>query len=63
MYGIKHILILSIMTAADKNLADGKICSHMPAKFRSKKLTAYEILKCLYVDDGAFPFGTREYLQ
>ena len=25
-----------------------------------KKITAYEILQCLYVNDGAFPFGTRE---
>ena len=31
--------------------------------FASKKLTAYEILQCLYVDDGAFPFGTREDLK
>jgi hypothetical protein len=31
--------------------------------FRSKKLTAYKILQCLYVDDGAFQFGTREDLQ
>jgi hypothetical protein len=31
--------------------------------FRSKKLARYGILQCLYVDDGAFPFGTREDLQ
>ena len=31
--------------------------------FRSKQLTAYGVLQCLYVDDGAFPFGTREDLQ
>ena len=29
-------------------------------KCSNKKLTAYEILQCLYVNDGAFPFGTRE---
>ena len=29
----------------------------------SKTLTAYEILQCLYVDDGAFPFGSREDLK
>ncbi len=57
------IPILSVMTAADKNLANKKPCSHMPAMFRSKKLTAYEILQFLYVDDGAFPFSTREDLQ
>jgi hypothetical protein len=57
------ILILSVMMAANENLANGKICSHTPAKFKSKKLAEYEILQCLYVDDGAFPFGTREDLQ
>ncbi len=57
------IPILSVMMAANKNLADGKICSHTLAMFRSKTLTAYEILQCLYVDDGAFPFGMREDLH
>jgi hypothetical protein len=51
------------MTTANEQIAEGKICSHTPAMFKSKKLTAYEILQCLYVDDGAFPFGTREDLQ
>jgi hypothetical protein len=27
--------------------------------FKLTKLTAYEIIQCLYVDDGAFPFGMR----
>ena len=31
--------------------------------FRSKQLTAYGVLQCLYVDDGAFPFGTRDDLR
>ena len=59
----QDIPILSMMTAAVEHFAEGKICSHMPAMFRSKKLTTYEILQCLYVDDGTFPFGTREDLQ
>ncbi len=57
------ILILSVMTTANKNLANGKICSYTPAMFKSKKFTACEILQCLYVNDGAFPFGTREDLR
>ncbi len=57
------IPILSVMTAADMHIAEGKICSHTPAMFKSKKLTAYEILQCLYADDAAFPFGTRKDLQ
>ena len=33
--------------------------------FTSMKLTAYDILQCLYVDDddGAFPFGLRNNLK
>jgi hypothetical protein len=57
------IPILKVMTASDDNLINGKICSHTPAMFTSKKLTAYKILQCLYVDDGAFPFGSREDLK
>jgi len=30
---------------------------------RSKKLATYGILQCLYIDDSAFPFGTRDDLQ
>jgi len=48
------------MTAGDEHLVDGKICSHTPKMSKSKKLITYEILQCLYVDDSAFPFGTRE---
>jgi hypothetical protein len=57
------IPILSVMMATGKNIIKGKICSHTPAMFCSKKLTAFEILQCLYVDDGAFPFGLQEDLQ
>jgi hypothetical protein len=59
----KEIPILSIILASDDNLINGKICSHTPAMFTSKTLTAYEILQCLYVDDGAFLFGTRDDLM
>jgi hypothetical protein len=59
----QEIPILSIMMASDDNLINGKICSHTPTMFTSKKLTAYKILQCLYVDDGAFPFGMRDDLK
>jgi len=59
----QDIPIISVMTAADEHLAEGKICSHTPAMFRSKKLARYGILQCLYIDDSAFSFGTREDLQ
>ena len=59
----QNIPILKVMTASNDNLINGKICSHTPNTYMSKKLTAYEILQCLYVDDGAFPFGSREDLK
>jgi hypothetical protein len=55
-----NIPILNVMTATDELFEKGKICSHTPAMFQSKQLTAYGVLQCLYVDDGAFPFGTRD---
>jgi hypothetical protein len=51
------------MTATGDNIINGIICSHTPAMFCSKKLTAFEILQCLYIDDGAFPFRSQEDLQ
>ena len=59
----QEIPTVTVMTAASNNLIDGQICSHTPAMFASKKLTVYEILQFLYIDDGAFPFGTREDLN
>jgi hypothetical protein len=59
----QDIPILSVMTASNDNLINQKICSHTPAMFTSKKLTVYKILQCLYIDDGAFPFGTKEDLK
>jgi len=40
-----------------------KICSHTSKMFTAKTLTAYKILQCLYVDNGAFPFGSRDNLK
>ena len=57
------IPILKVMTASDNNMIKGKICSHTPAMFTGKTLTAYKILQCLYVDNGAFPFESREDLK
>jgi hypothetical protein len=51
------------MIAADDDIGKGQLCSHTPKIFRSKILSAYEIFQCLYVDDGAFPFETRESLS
>ena len=56
----QNIPIVTVVTASDNHLADGQLCSHTPAMFASKKITAYKILQCLYVNDGAFPSGMRE---
>jgi hypothetical protein len=56
----QEISILSVMTASKDNMINRKICSHTLAMFTSKILSAYKILQCLYLDDGAFPFGMRE---
>ena len=59
----QEIPVISVMTATGDNMTDWRICSHTPTMFKSKNLTANEILQCLYVDDGAFPFDTRDDLQ
>jgi hypothetical protein len=59
----QEIPILSAMMASKDSLINGKICSHTPAMSTLKTLTAYKILQCLYVDDGAFLFDTREDLK
>ncbi len=51
------------MIAANDEIQKGQLCSHTPKMFRSKILSAYKIFQCLYVDDGAFPFNTRESLS
>ncbi len=38
----------------------GKLKGHPPKKYLSRELNAVEILQCLYVNDGAFIFKSRE---
>ena len=59
----EKIEVVTAMIAADDDIGKGQLCSHTPKMFRSKILRAYEIFQCLYVDDGAFPFDTRESLS
>ncbi len=48
-------------TPADK-LDTGCVQGHTPKMFTSHNLTTYEIYQLLYVDDGTFPFSTRDAL-
>ncbi len=56
------IKVVTVMTAADDQIREPQLCSHTPKMFRSKILSTYKIFQCLYVDNGAFPFDTRESL-
>ena len=55
------IEVITVQTASEENLMEGKaaVKSHTIRQYESRTLTAYEILQCLYVDDGAFVFSTR----
>jgi len=59
----EEIEVVTAMIAANDDIRKGQLCSITPKMFRSKILSAYEIFQCLYVDDGAFPFDTRESLS
>jgi hypothetical protein len=59
----EKIKVVTTMIAADDEIQKGQLCSHTSKIFRSKILSAYEIFQCLSVDDGAFPFDTRESLS
>ena len=39
---------------------EGKLRGHRPKEYLSRELTVVEILQCLYVDDGAFIFKSRD---
>ena len=56
----KEIPVLKVMTTNTNAIEEGQVCSHTQAMYKSRSLTTFEIFQCLYVDDGAFPFDTRE---
>ena len=57
-----NIEVLTVAHSPDNELDTGCVRGHTPRMYTSRKLTAYEIYQLLYVDDGAFPFSTREAL-
>jgi hypothetical protein len=59
----EKIKVVTAMIAANDKIQKGQLCSHTPKLIRSKILSAYKIFQCLYVDNGAFPFDTRESLS
>ncbi len=55
--------VITVMTAADDQIQNGQHCSHTPKMFNSAFLSAYEIFKCLYMDNSSFPFNTQDSLS
>ncbi len=56
------IEVLTVAHTPDDEIDNGCVRGHTPRMYTSRKLTAYEIYQLLYVDDGAFPFPTRDAL-
>ena len=59
---IARIAACTVRSVVGSKLAAGKgqVQGHSPKEYLSPQLTAVEILQCLYVDDGAFIFSSRE---
>ncbi len=57
-----NIEALTVAHTPANELDKGCVRGHTPKMFTSRNLTAHEIYQLLYVDDGAFPFPTRDAL-
>ena len=55
---------VQVVRASDEDFENGIgiVRGHTPSQYRSSKLDILSIFQCLYVDDGAFPFNSREQL-
>ena len=56
---------IEVVTAQTASMEDfdnglGAVKSHSPKQYQSRSLSAFEILQCLYVDDGASIFSLRQ---
>ncbi|KAL7552342.1 hypothetical protein ACHAWF_015574 [Thalassiosira exigua] len=56
---------VTLKSVAEDDFAQGKgaIKSHTIAQYQARPLTAVEIIQCLYVDDGAFVFQSRNGIE
>ncbi len=57
-----NIEVLTVAHTPANELDTGCVQGYTPKMFTSRNLTAYEIYQLLYVDDGTFPFPTRDAL-
>ena len=55
---------VGVVHASDEDFENGigNIRRHKKGQFQSSKLEELTVFQCLYVDDGAFPFNSREQL-
>ena len=53
---------MQVVRASDEDFENGIgiVRGHTPKQYQSSKLDILSIFQCLYVDDGAFPFNSRE---
>jgi len=56
------VCIVRSVTGTRLTAGNGKIQGHSPKEYLARDLTAVEIFQCLYVDDGAFIFSSRDNL-
>ncbi len=56
------IAVLTVAHTPANELNTSCVRGHTPCMYTSRKLTTYEICQLLYVNDGAFPFPTRDAL-
>ncbi|KAL7516256.1 hypothetical protein ACHAWF_000038 [Thalassiosira exigua] len=58
-----EVVTLKSVTEEDFVQGKGAIKSHTIAQYQERSLTAVEIIQCLYVDDGAFIFESRNGIE
>jgi hypothetical protein len=59
--GINVCTVRSV-TGGRLTAGNGKVRGHSPKEYLARALTAVKIFQCLYVDDGAFSFSSRDSL-
>ncbi|EJK70147.1 hypothetical protein THAOC_08516, partial [Thalassiosira oceanica] len=64
IWELKGLERVTVVRASDEDFENGIgiVRGHTPKQFSSSKLDILSVFQCLYVDDGAFPFNSREQL-
>jgi len=64
IWELKGLERVTVVRASDEDFENGIgiVRGHTPKQYQSSKLVILSIFQCLFVDDGAFPFNSREQL-